>query len=447
MAVKIRDQAAAALADADVALFVADAVEGLTPLDEELARTVLARFAGKVLVLANKVDSPAREPLALDFYRLGVDRVYPVSAEHAIGLDDVMAEVARRPSRRAAAAAEAGGERDPGRPRRPAERRQVLARQRAARGGARRRRRDAGHDAGRRRHPLLARRGALGARRHRGDPPPRPHPGRPREVQRAALEPRDRPRRRLRAGARRDGAGDRPGRAHRRGDRRGAARPASSSSTSGTSSTWARRPATSTGALLAERLKHLAWAPVLLASALSGRNIAKLLDLARAAYREYSPRDPDAGAQRVLPPGRRGVQAADAQGPQDLDGLHHPGVDAAADVRGARQRRRAGALHLPPLPREPDARAVRLRRHVDRAALPQQGAPRRGEARGGQGRTPASPSTASSAAASRPSGTASAARARKAGPREGGRAAAREGEARRAEDDGPQERFAQARRK
>ena len=44
-------------------------------------------------MLANKVDSPAREPLALDFYRLGVDRVYPVSAEHAIGLDEVMAEV------------------------------------------------------------------------------------------------------------------------------------------------------------------------------------------------------------------------------------------------------------------------------------------------------------------------------------------------------------------
>jgi GTP-binding protein len=99
MAIKIRDQAAAALADADVALFVADAVEGLTPLDEELARTVLARFTGTVLVLANKVDSPARESLALDFYRLGVDKVYPVSAEHAIGLDDVMAAVPR-PSRR-----------------------------------------------------------------------------------------------------------------------------------------------------------------------------------------------------------------------------------------------------------------------------------------------------------------------------------------------------------
>ncbi|HEY5997747.1 MAG TPA: ribosome biogenesis GTPase Der, partial [bacterium] len=95
MAAKVRDQAAAALAGADVALFVADAVEGLTPLDEELARTVLARFPGRVLVLANKVDHPGREPLALDLYRLGVEKVYPVSAEHAIGLDAVMAEVLR----------------------------------------------------------------------------------------------------------------------------------------------------------------------------------------------------------------------------------------------------------------------------------------------------------------------------------------------------------------
>jgi GTP-binding protein len=117
MAVKVRDQAAAALAEADVALFVADAVEGLTPLDEELARTVLARFPRKVLVLANKVDHPGREPLALDFYRLGIDAVYPISAEHAIGLDAVMAEVLKAFPARAAApavAARAGAGEDAG---------------------------------------------------------------------------------------------------------------------------------------------------------------------------------------------------------------------------------------------------------------------------------------------------------------------------------------------
>ena len=110
MAVKVREQAAAALAEADVALFVADAVEGLTPLDEELARTVLARFPGRVIVLANKVDHPGREGLALDLYRLGVEKVYPVSAEHAIGLDEVMAEVLRSFPTGAAGQAEAGAE-------------------------------------------------------------------------------------------------------------------------------------------------------------------------------------------------------------------------------------------------------------------------------------------------------------------------------------------------
>jgi GTP-binding protein len=110
MAIKIRDQAAAALAGADVALFLADAVEGLTPLDEKLARTVLARFPGKVLVLANKVDHPGREPLALDLYRLGVEKVYPISAEHALGLDEVMAEVLKAFPGAAAARPEAGAE-------------------------------------------------------------------------------------------------------------------------------------------------------------------------------------------------------------------------------------------------------------------------------------------------------------------------------------------------
>jgi GTP-binding protein len=95
MAVKVREQAAAALAEADVALFVVDAMEGLTPLDEELARTVLSRFPRTVLFLANKVDNPARQAHALEFYRLGVEKVYPVSAEHAIGLDEVMEEVLR----------------------------------------------------------------------------------------------------------------------------------------------------------------------------------------------------------------------------------------------------------------------------------------------------------------------------------------------------------------
>ena len=393
MAVKVRDQAAAALAEADVALFVADAVEGLTPLDEELARTVLARFPGKVIVLANKVDHPGREALALDFYRLGVEKVYPVSAEHALGLDAVMAEVlkafprAGRSRGRGRGADGSGGRGrargDPRRARGPPERRQVLARQRAARRGARRRRRDAGDDARRGGHALHARGGALGARRHR-----------------------------------RASAAAAASRATWRSTACCAPRGRSGAPTSASSS-WTRRswsptrtrtsPARSSRRSkacvvvvnkwdlvdigpkagdeyrdeIAGQLKHLAWAPVLLASAMSGRNVGKLLDLARAAHRAYSLRIPTPELNAFFRAGRARLQAADAQGAQDLAGLHHPGGDAAADVRGARQRGLARALHLPALPREPPARGVRPRRHLDRAALPQQGGERRGRARQG----------------------------------------------------------------
>ena len=95
MAVRIREQAEVALAEAEVVLFVVDAVEGLTHLDEELARALRSRRDKHVLLLANKVDSRAREEGIYDFYRLGVDRIYPVSSEHGLGLDEVLDEVVR----------------------------------------------------------------------------------------------------------------------------------------------------------------------------------------------------------------------------------------------------------------------------------------------------------------------------------------------------------------
>jgi GTP-binding protein len=95
MAVAIRDQARVALEEADIVLFVVDAVEGLTPLDEELARTLRRSRDREVLLVANKVDHSRREAGVYDFYRLGVDRVFPVSAEHGLGLDEVLDEIVR----------------------------------------------------------------------------------------------------------------------------------------------------------------------------------------------------------------------------------------------------------------------------------------------------------------------------------------------------------------
>jgi len=85
---EILRQADMAIADASVLVLVVDARAGLTPLDAELARRL--RKTGKPLVVAvNKVDTAGSQVLAAAFYELGAD-VFPISAEHARGVDDLM---------------------------------------------------------------------------------------------------------------------------------------------------------------------------------------------------------------------------------------------------------------------------------------------------------------------------------------------------------------------
>jgi GTP-binding protein len=66
----IVEQAQAAIAEADLVLFVVDARAGITPGDEELAG-ILRRARKPVLLLANKIDDPRRDALAFEFHRLG----------------------------------------------------------------------------------------------------------------------------------------------------------------------------------------------------------------------------------------------------------------------------------------------------------------------------------------------------------------------------------------
>jgi GTPase len=111
------EQARAAVADADLVLFVTDAQVGVTPGDEELA--ALLRAAHKpVLLLANKVDDPARDSDALEFHRLGLGDPVPVSGLHGHGTGDLLdAVVARLPGEgRAAVGEEAIGVAILGRP-------------------------------------------------------------------------------------------------------------------------------------------------------------------------------------------------------------------------------------------------------------------------------------------------------------------------------------------
>ncbi len=85
----IRDQARAALADAQVALLVFDAKAGLRPGDEELA-DLLRRAKMPVVVAANKIDAAGDIPLAAEAHRLGFGEPMAVSAAQGLGTGDLL---------------------------------------------------------------------------------------------------------------------------------------------------------------------------------------------------------------------------------------------------------------------------------------------------------------------------------------------------------------------
>ncbi len=85
---EILRQARVAIENAAQVVQVVDGRAGLLPLDSELAQ--LLRRAGKPPVIAvNKVDTPNHSALAAPFYELG-DQVFPVSAEHGLGIDAML---------------------------------------------------------------------------------------------------------------------------------------------------------------------------------------------------------------------------------------------------------------------------------------------------------------------------------------------------------------------
>ena len=73
-------------------LFVVDARAGVTPGDEELAQ-ILRESHKPVLVLANKIDDPSQEDLALEFHRLGFGAPFPVSGLHGSNTGDLLDEI------------------------------------------------------------------------------------------------------------------------------------------------------------------------------------------------------------------------------------------------------------------------------------------------------------------------------------------------------------------
>jgi GTP-binding protein len=91
----IADQARAAVEEADLVLFVVDARIGITPGDEEVA-DILRRARKPTIVLANKIDDPAKDVNALEFHRLGLGDPFPLSALHGYGTGDLLDEIVAR---------------------------------------------------------------------------------------------------------------------------------------------------------------------------------------------------------------------------------------------------------------------------------------------------------------------------------------------------------------
>jgi len=85
----IRIQVRQAIEDADIIVCVFDGKGGVSPYDDALTQ-LLRPVTKPVFYVVNKIDSPEQESALYDFYQLGVDNFYPVSAEHRYGMNDFL---------------------------------------------------------------------------------------------------------------------------------------------------------------------------------------------------------------------------------------------------------------------------------------------------------------------------------------------------------------------
>ncbi|PKN60004.1 MAG: ribosome biogenesis GTPase Der [Deltaproteobacteria bacterium HGW-Deltaproteobacteria-11] len=92
--VQIREQTQLALEESDIIIFLMDGREGLMPADRDIA-ALLRGFEKPVFYAINKIDGLKLETLAYEFYQLGMETIYPVSAEHGLGVGELMDEAVR----------------------------------------------------------------------------------------------------------------------------------------------------------------------------------------------------------------------------------------------------------------------------------------------------------------------------------------------------------------
>jgi GTP-binding protein len=94
---QIRDQALAAVQEADAILFLVDAISGITPADSEVTELLRSRQKKRdgqawppILLVVNKADNQKFRENAVEFYQLGLGEPYPISALHGTGTGDLL---------------------------------------------------------------------------------------------------------------------------------------------------------------------------------------------------------------------------------------------------------------------------------------------------------------------------------------------------------------------
>ncbi len=85
-----------AIQEADCIIYLMDGRDGLMPIDREIAER-LRKINKPVWYAVNKIDGPKHDAKIMEFYQLGVERLFPISAEHGYGVDDLLeAAIPRR---------------------------------------------------------------------------------------------------------------------------------------------------------------------------------------------------------------------------------------------------------------------------------------------------------------------------------------------------------------
>jgi len=89
---QVRQRAEKAINESELLLLLVDAKQGLSPIDEELAR-MLRKSRKPIVLVINKIDDPKHEDLATDFARLGFETSISISAAHGRGISELLSAI------------------------------------------------------------------------------------------------------------------------------------------------------------------------------------------------------------------------------------------------------------------------------------------------------------------------------------------------------------------